>query len=221
MADGSPRDSLRVRAVARTLVVDGLFPYLVYVLARRYTGVSEVTALGLSAVPPLISGAVGLAQRRRVDFIGGVVIVGIVVSLVAVFAGGSPQLILIRESFVTGALGLLALSSFAWRRPLMFYIGRQMSAGDDPVALQRFDDLWKIAGGRRTFRVMTLVWALGWLGEFAGRVLMVLTLMPAQVLAIAPVVFNAITVALIAWTLTYARRRRSASRASSAGSSIP
>ena len=133
---------------------------------------------------------------------------GIAVSIVALLVGGSPRLFLIHESLVTGAMGLLALTSLAWRRPLLFYISRQFSAGEDPEANERFNALWQLAPARRTFRVLTIVWALGWLSEFALRVVMVLTLSVGRVLAISPFVFNGVTIGLIAWTLAYVRRRR-------------
>jgi hypothetical protein len=191
------------------LVVDGLCPFLTYTLLRSYVpGVSEVMALGVGALFPATRGIVEIGHRRRVDVIAAIVLVGIAASIVALLVGGSPKLFLIRESFVTGALGLLALTSFAWRRPLLFYIGRQFSVGNDPAALARFNALWQYPGARRTFRLMTLVWAIGWLGEFGLRVLMVLTLSVPQVLAISPFVFNGITVGLIAWTLAYARRQQ-------------
>jgi hypothetical protein len=170
--------------------------------------VSEVGALGFGALFPITRGLLELWQRRRVDIIGAIVLVGIAVSIIALLAGGSVKLFLIRESFVTGALGLLALSSFTWSRPLLFYIGRQFAAGDDPVALEQFNNLWHRPLARRTFRLMTAVWAIGWLGEFGVRVVMILTLSVAQVLAISPFVFNGITIGLIAWTLAYARRQR-------------
>jgi hypothetical protein len=97
-----------------------------------------------------------------------------------------------------------------WRRPLLFYIGRQFAAGHDPAAIERFNGLWQYPGARRTFRILTAVWAIGWLGEFALRVAMVLTLSISLVLAVAPFVFNGITLALIAWTFSYVRRQRMA-----------
>jgi hypothetical protein len=198
-----------LRSIVPTFIVDGLCPYLVYVLLRRYIpSISEVMALGLGALFPMARGIRELWQQRSVDIIGAIVLVGIAVSLIALSAGGTPKLFLIRESFVTGALGLLALTSFAWPRPLLFYIGRQFTAGHDPVASEQFNALWQQPVARRTFGLMTLIWAVGWLGEFALRVIMVLTLSIAQVLAISPFVFNGVTVGLIAWTLVYARRQR-------------
>jgi len=202
-----------IRTVIPTLVVDGLLPYITYRVATR-SGMSELTALGAGAVFPAAHGLLSLWRRRTVDVIGVIVLVGIAVSVLALIAGGSARLFLIRESFVTGALGLLALSSFAWRRPLIFYIGRQFSAGQDARAAASFDDLWQRERARRTFRVMTLVWAIGWLAEFGLRVLMVFTLSVENVLAFGPVVFNGITVGLLLWTVDYARRQRARGQSS-------
>jgi hypothetical protein len=54
---------------------------------------------------------------------------------------------------------------------------------------------------------MTVVWAIGWIGEFVLRVVMVWRLSIPEVLAIWPFVFNGITIGLIAWTIAYARRQ--------------
>jgi hypothetical protein len=198
-----------IRALAPTLIVDALCPFVAYKLVKAYRpDVPDIAALALSAAFPAVKGLLGLIQRRRVDFVGATVLTGIGVTIVAVRLGGSPQLLLIRESFVTAGLGVMALSSFAWRRPLLFYVGRQFTAGDDRAAIDRFNDLWQHERARRTFRVMTLVWAVAWLGEFGLRVAMVLTLPVAQVLVISPIVFNGITFGVLAWTFAYARSRR-------------
>ena len=56
---------------------------------------------------------------------------GIAVSIVALLVGGSPRLFLIHESLVTGAMGLLALTSLAWRRPLAARTGPPDVPGPD------------------------------------------------------------------------------------------
>ncbi len=216
-----------LRSALPSLVVDGLLPFLTYVLLKAYApGLSEVAILSVSAVFPVVNGLVTVARKRHVDIIGAVVLTGVAVSVVAILVGGDPKLLLIRESFVTGALGVVCLTSLAWPRPLLFYIGRQFSAGDDAAKLAQFDALWQYPGARRTFRIMTVVWAVGWTGEFLLRVLMVWTLSVAAVLAISPFVFNGITIGLIAWTLAYARRqsrrgRSAAQTASPAHSAEP
>ena len=202
-------DGLAIRGVLASLVIDGLLPFLTFVLLTAYVPrLSPVLALGLSATFPTVNGLVTLVRRRHLDIIGAIVLVGIAVGIVATLVGGDPKLLLIRESFVTGALGLVCLTSLAWPRPLLFYIGRQFSAGEDAAKIAEFNGLWQYPRARRTFRVMTIVWAVGWLGEFALRVVMVRTLSIPEVLAMSPVVFNGLTLGLIAWTIAYARRQR-------------
>jgi hypothetical protein len=205
-----------LRTFAPTLLIDGACPFLTYQLLTTYApSISTVRALIISGMFPLAHSVIGLVRRRYLDIIGIIVLVGIAVSLAATMLGGGAKLLLLRESFVTGALGLVGLSSFAWSRPLMFYIGQQFSSGGDAEARRRFDALWEERPrARRTFRILTLVWAVGWLGEFVLRVVMIESLTVAQVLAISPIVFNAINIGLMAWTFAYVRRVRS--RASSA-----
>jgi len=202
-------DGPSIRGVLPSLVIDGLLPFLTYVLLTSYVPhLSQVIALGLSAIFPTVYGLVTIVRRRHLDIIGAVVLVGIAVGILATLIGGDPKLLLIRESFVTGALGMVCLTSFVWPRPLMFYIGRQFSAGEDPAKIAEFNALWQYPGARHTFRVMTIVWAIGWMSEFALRVVMVWTLSIPEVLAISPFVFNGITIGLIAWSIAYGRRQR-------------
>ena len=203
-----------LRSVLPSLAIDGLCPFLTYALLTSYVpGVSQVVALGLGAIFPAANGIVSIVRRRHLDIIGAVVLIGITVAIVATLMGGDPKLLLIRESFVTGALGIVCLLSLLWPRPLMFYVGRQFTAGEDPARLQEFNALWQYPGARRTFTVLTVVWAIGWMGEFALRVVMVWTLSIPAVLAISPFVFNGITLGLIAWTIAHVRRRQQRNQA--------
>jgi len=198
-----------LRGILPSVVIDGVLPFLTYALVTTYVPhLSQVKALGLSAVFPVVNGIDTLVRRRQIDIIGAIVLIGIVVTIGAAFLGSDAKLMLIRESFVTGALGVVCLTSFAWRRPLLFYIGRQFTCGSDQDKIVEFNALWERAGARRTFRVMTLVWAVGWLSEFGLRVVMVQRLSVAEVLVLSPIVFNAITLGLIVWTVAYARRRQ-------------
>jgi hypothetical protein len=198
-----------LRGLLPTLTVSAVIPFVTYRLLTAYVpSMSEVMRLMVAGVFPAAHSITGVIRRRSLDIVAVIVLVGIGVSIVATLVGGDPKLLLIRESFVTGALGLLGLSSLLWKRPLMFYIGRQVSAGRDPVLGARFDAIWQRPHGPRTFRVMTLVWAIGWLMEFALRVVMVETLTIPTVLAISPFVFGAINLGLFAWMFAYVRRVR-------------
>jgi len=126
-----------------------------------------VPALLWAAVVPAAIAAIGVVRKRTIDPIAAIAIVSIVVSIIGAEIGGGPKVLLIRESFVTGALGLLC-----------------------PVSLA-------------LPRLITIVWAGAFVGEFVLRVVLVFTLPAIVVLAVAPVVLGAITLATIVWTYRY------------------
>ena len=211
------REGLGIRNLLPLLILDIVCPYVAYYYLRRQAPqMSPASALLLSGLFPALNNVWSLVRARTVDVIGIVIIVGIVVGAASALVTGDPKLLLIRESFVTGALAVVCLSSLLWRRPLLFFVGRDFTAGHDPAKIAEFNAVWERPGARRVFRVMTVVWGLGWLAEFLLKVGLVLTLTIPQVLIVGPIESNAITIALILWTIRYAnasRRRGEAARA--------
>jgi len=136
------------------------------------------------------------------------VLLGILVDAVAITLGGSPKLLLLRESFVTGAFGIACFVSLVAPRPLMFYFGRYFMAGSHAERRARFNASWSLPEVRRGNRLVTLVWGLVFTGELALRVLLVFTLSPAAVLVISPLLLGLLTVATAVWSLAYAARMR-------------
>ena len=197
------------RSVLPTLIWDALLPYVAYtVMKSQMPEAGELAALGVSAVPPAIHGVYSVVRKGHVDIIGAIVLAGIVVSAVAMFIGGDPKMVLIRESFVTVVVGVICLTSLLWPRPLMFFVARQFTVGQDPEGIAWFNGLWARPGARQMFRILTVVWGVGWVGEFVLRVILVQMLTIPEMLAVGPIVFNGITFGLIAWTIWFSRHRR-------------
>ena len=114
---------MKIRAGAVVeLVVNLLLPWLAYRLALPHWG--ELGALYASAVPPVVWSLVEFARTRRVDALSILVLLGIVLSIVLMALGGSPRLLLMRESMASGAIGVVFLVSLVLRRPLTFYLAR-------------------------------------------------------------------------------------------------
>jgi hypothetical protein len=206
-----------LRSMLPVLVLDVACPFLAYrYLRQQVPQMSASLALLLSGSFPAVNNVRTLLRSRTLDIIGIVILVGIVVGAASAFVTGDPKLLLIRESFVTGVLSLVCLSSLAWPRPLLFFIGRDFTAGHDPARVAEFNAVWERPGARRVFRIMTWVWGLGWLGEFVLKVVLVTILTIPQALVVGPIESNGITVALILWTIRYAnesQRRGEAARA--------
>jgi hypothetical protein len=217
MAEVRSRQGFGLASMLPILVLDIACPYLAYHnLRQRFPGLSASMALLLSGVFPALNNIGTLLRSRTLDIIGIVILVGIVVGAASAFVTGDPKLLLIRESFVTGALALVCLSSFFWPRPLLFFIGRDFTAGHDPARIAEFNALWDRPGARRVFRVMTAVWGFGWLAEFLLKAALVMVLTVPQALVVGPIESNGITIALILWTIRYtneSQRRGEAARA--------
>ena len=92
-----------------------------------------------------------------------------------------------------------------WRRPIIFYFARQFAAGDDPERLAWWNGLWERARFRRTMRIMTTVWGVGYVLEAGIRVVFALMLTPGTVVILSPIMGIGTTIVLIVWTRKYGR----------------
>ena len=138
------------------------------------------------------------------------IVLGIASSALALLFSGDARLLLVRESFITGAFGVACLASLTFPRPMMFYFARYFIAGRDSERRRLFESRWKYPAARRAHRLVTIVWGVVFLAEFLGRVVLVYSLTPAVVLGVAPMVTGFVTVATVVWTLRYAARVRRA-----------
>lgn len=195
------------RAIAMSMVLDAALPFAAYHVLEGQ-GLSTVAALSASAVFPAIGVILGFVRGRRLDGLGLLVLAAIAISVVTSLVSGNARFVLVKESFLTGAFGLLMLGSLLARRPLMFYFGRKFRAGGDPEAVRRWDDLWQYASFRRANRVMTLVWGMVFLAEAVARVIMAYTLSVSVVQAVGSVMGFAVVGVLVAWTTAYGHRVR-------------
>ena len=179
---------------------------LVYNLLRPHFAATSLMPLLLASLCPVLGNIVSLVRSRRLDIFGVLVLLGILASIIGVLLGGGPQLLLIRESFVTGIVGLAFLVSLLLPRSLGYYFAKQFMTGNDPEKGADFDALWLTASFRRGIQGGTIFWGLLLLGEFALRILMVLMLPVAIVLIVAPLVFNSIILGGIVVSALWARQ---------------
>jgi hypothetical protein len=185
-------------------------PFLVYQMAAWH--MSETAALMLSSAPPVLWTIVQLIWSRSLDALSLLVITGIALSLGATLLGGSPRLLLVRESFITGIFGLVFLGSLFFPRPLMFHIVKTtvIKKGSGAEGAEAFASEWSIPGFRSTFYMMTIVWGIGLLVEAILKFLLAFTLSIQQFLVASPIISYSIYFGLMGWSFWYGNRRRKA-----------
>ncbi len=173
-----------IKGLLPSLLLNIAIPLALYFLVKRYVTSSEIVALSVASLFPLVDSIFSVVRHRSLDILAIVALLGTGTGIVGALLGGSADLILIRESFFTGALGLACFVSLLLPRPLMFYFGRHFMAGRDPVRLAQFNARWQHPYARFVHRLITIVWGCAFVGEFLIRVLLVVTLPHVLVLAI-------------------------------------
>ena len=197
-----------LRAMAPNLIGGALVPLAVYYSVRSHVH-PDATALAIAGTPAAGWVVVEWTRKRSLDPIGSIVLFGFVAGLIASLAlGGNAFVLKIRDSVFTAMFGVACLVSLTWRRPIMFYVGRAMSAGDNLEKLRAYDELYERPTAPRAFAIITFCWGVGLIAEAGLRVILAVTLPTGAFLAASPVLAGSIFGGLFAFTVWYSKRAR-------------
>ncbi len=186
-------------------------PYVVYQSLDGRFG--DVVSLIASALPPLLWSVYELIKTRRLDAVSVLVVAAIVFTVGATAMGGSARLIQIRDALVTGLVGVMFLGSLAMKRPMIFYLARAMMARDTEAGAQEFEAAWLQPGVPGAFRLLTLVWGLGLIGQTAVMCWLAWIWPIGRYLLLSPPIGYGIFGVLMAWSLWFRARRLAAAKA--------
>lgn len=197
-----------VRNIVWGIVLNAVFPVILYKLSKRYYSPSEFTALVAAALFPIGKSGFELIYRRQLDPISILVLLGIGTDGVALLLGGSPRLLLVRESLLTGVFGLACFFSLLLPRPMMFYFARYFVAGTDPARQARFNAAWQFPEVRFCHRLITIIWGCAFVGELVIRIILIYNLPAAVVLVVSPILIGVLTISTMIWAFAYGYRVR-------------
>ncbi|NMO90804.1 VC0807 family protein [Actinomycetospora sp. TBRC 11914] len=201
-----------LRAAANPTLLCGIVaPFVVYELLSGRT--SEATALAVGAAFPAAATLWTLVRTRRPDPVALMTLAGIVLGLLGALLFHSPLFLLLKESVVTGSIGLVFLSSLLAARPLTFLLSRSMMAST-PAELAAFEASWDDDRIRSGHRRTTLQWGAALLLDAGVRTALAFVLAPGTLLAVSPFLAAAIIGPVVLVTLR--RRRRAAARLAAA-----
>jgi hypothetical protein len=194
--------------MAPSTVFGAVIPLAVYYVVRRHVS-GDATALVIAGAFPAAWVLVELARKRTLDAIGSITLFGFLAGIAASYAlGGDAFVLKVRDSAFTALFGLVCLVSLAWHRPMMFHLGKALSAGDDGDRRAAYDEMFALPTARRTFVIITAAWGVGLLVEAAARVLLAMTLPTGTFLAVSPLVGGLFFVGLFVFTVRYSRLAR-------------
>jgi len=196
------------RAFAPSVIGGAIVPLTVYYAVRHHVS-SDQRALIIAGFFPAAWIVVQWVRTRRLDPIGAIVLFGFVVGVsISELMHGNAFVLKVRDSAFTVTFGIACLVSLLARRPMMFHIGKAMSAGDDPRRQAAYDELWEIDQAQRVFRIITVVWALGLILEASVRIGLAALLTTGVFLAVSPVIAFVAFGGLGVFTGVYSARSR-------------
>ncbi|MEV5507405.1 VC0807 family protein [Streptomyces orinoci] len=207
-----PLSKREKQAAVRKLVVKQLLLELALPLGGFYglqaAGVGQWLALllgSLLAAPWLVH---GMVKRRRVEAMPLFTLCLMVVGALMTLVTGSPRVLLIRDSWLFGMVGLWALGTLPTRRPFVMVIARPaVIAKAGEAGWRAFEARWDTEPGmRRRVRVLSAVWAVGLTGDAAIRVVLALTLPVGSVPLVSTLQYVVLLTGLIAFHKRYIAR---------------
>jgi intracellular septation protein A len=147
----------RVRGLAKLapiLIGYVALPYVIY-LVLGDLGLSTMTALTASAIPPAVLTVFTALRRHRLDALGMISLATIVVAIGTSMLTGNARFMLAKDCLIPLILGLAMLISLVVGKTPIFHAMRTMFAGDDPAVAQRLERAWRFEGYRHALRRYT------------------------------------------------------------------
>ncbi|WP_066061733.1 VC0807 family protein [Neobacillus soli] len=192
-----------IQTIVLSLVINGAIPVVVYNLLMDYY--SSFVSLLIATLIPLADNLFHIVKYRKADAFGLFMLTGFVLSLLAFVLGGNERLILLRESMVTGLLGLIFIGSLFFAKPLIYHFAIRFSASDASEKKGQFEKNWEVPYFRIVLRIMTAIWGIALLGEAVVKVILVYELSISAFLAISQLIFYSVIGAAILFTVAYRR----------------
>ncbi len=196
---------------ALTAVFDIGLALAAFNLASR-AGLGDPLAYLVSGIGPLSMLVISRLRTRTFGGASVVILVYLLLSAVAAFIGGpDPRLLIVKDSAVTGGLGLACLASLLLPKPLMFYFGAKFATDATREGLSYWYGLWRYPDFRRTQYLINTVWGVGFLVEAALKMAIAYSVtdfdLAYTTTSILPFVF---LLGLITFTVATGRRARRA-----------
>jgi predicted lysophospholipase L1 biosynthesis ABC-type transport system permease subunit len=203
---GAFRRSFTWRTLLTTLIFDICGPLLTYRVLHA-AGTSDVVALLASGAPPALGVGIAAKRHHRLDVIGALVLLGVVIGSTLGVLTHDPRLVLLEGAVPTLLFSLACLVSVALRRPLMFVL-LQAVVGTRGITASELRLLGRDDATRDDFRVITLGWGFGFLVESLLKAAVVLSSSTGLALTVSKVVAYPVAAVLLLWTGWYLRRSR-------------
>lgn len=190
-----------LRSLVPSLVRDIGLPTLAYYLLH-WTGASDWTALLAGAGVSALLLIVEAVRARRFEVFSAFMLCVFTAGLIASLISGDARMLIVKDSFVTAAVGLaFGLSALA-AKPLMYFAARKIHS--EPA---EFDAMYQsMPALRRRFKMLSGMWGIGLVLEATVRVVLAYQLPVDTMVWLSNVLFFAVITLLMVITVKSAKR---------------
>ena len=205
-----------------TVLFSMVLPWITYNQLTGH-GVHEVPALLIVSAWPALETGLYFALHRRVDEFGMLILLTLLLGAAGALAYNSSKMIFLKDSALTGLVGLAFLASLGLKRPLTFYFGRKFATDGSDQGVAQWNGLWDAYPGFRSVqRRLTAIWGLAYVAEATVKAVLVYQLSTGAMVTVSNILPLAVTALLVAYTVRTGRKgeaRRLAAEA--AGTTAP
>ena len=188
------------------LLINAGVPFLVNMLARPY--MSTINALLLASSVPALFTIGGIFWKKRIDVIGVLVVVGLLLTAAFALLFKSPQLLLLQGAAVSGLFGIAMLVSLCFPKPILFYVVRSVMAHNDPQGTASFNADWSFQHVRSLYRLLTIVWGCVTLASLLLLAVLVFTLPISLMLVLSPILNIAVIMPAAHWSMNVLHKNK-------------
>ena len=157
---------------------DVVVPMALYYVLHRF-GISDGLALGASAAIALVVTIVNTIRRKKLDAIGILVIIEIVMSIALFLWLKDRRLILAKPSFYSGVAAIYLIVMAFRPKPMNYETIRNLGSDGDPRRAAAIDAAWQENPKFRTaVRTAEVGWGLAFLADSILRVVIIFNTEP-------------------------------------------
>ena len=172
--------------VALSVLGNFVVPWALFHFSEPHYG--ETNAIYIAAVVPALWSLIQLAWKRKIDAVTGLALAGIALSLIAVALGGSPKTLLLRDSLITGIIGVVLIVSAMVRRPLFLALVKAAAGSMNERAREMLDAFAEQPAFSKAMGVATVFFGLLAIVETIVMVVLLQRLTSDQFLLVRPIV---------------------------------
>ncbi|RTL66558.1 MAG: hypothetical protein EKK42_17065 [Pseudonocardiaceae bacterium] len=211
VAEPSAGARMPVGAMLRGLGLDIALPVLTY-YALHLFGVGDYVALLVAALAAAARVVVSVVRHRSLNLFATVMLVVFGLSLALTLISGDEHFFLLKNSIVTGAVGITFLATAFGPRPLTLAAAESFNPRRRAELAEEFRTDPHV---RRGHRVSSTVWGAGLLAEALIRIPLVYLLPVSVMVGLGELMFLGTMALLLAWNVLYVRRAQARAREAS------